>query len=346
MDAFFASVEQRDNPGLKGKPVAVGGERSRGVVAAASYEARKFGVHSAMSSVTAKKKCPDLIFVKPRFNVYREVSLQIRNIFFDYTDLVEPLSLDEAFLDVTLNKINEPVATNIAKEIKLRIKSETGLTSSAGVSFNKFLAKIASDYNKPDGLYVIKPQAAEYFIENLAIEKFFGIGRVTSQKMHEAGIYTGKDLKQISLNDLIIKYGKPGEFYYNIVRGIDSRPVNPKRIRKSVGTEITFDNDLQSIEEILFELKNVENELLKRIEKTGACGRTMTLKVKFEDFEQITRSKSQNSYFSTKNIHSISVELASSVNYRNKGVRLLGLTLSNLESNENDSASQLEFDFD
>ena len=345
MDAFYASIEQRDNPDLRGKPVAVGGERQRGVVAAASYEARKFGVHSAMPSVTAKKRCPSLIFVKPRFSVYKEVSQQIREIFFEYTDLVEPLSLDEAFLDVTVNKKNITPATEIAQEIKNRIRTVTGLTASAGVSINKFLAKVASDYNKPDGLYVIKPNEAEAFVEKLEIERFFGIGRVTAQKMHRMGIHTGMDLKKYPLDELVRLFGKAGNFFYNIARAIDDRPVDPDRIRKSLGAENTFDTDLISMEEILYQLKEIENELLRRIEKACARGRTLTLKVKFEDFEQITRSKSQPFAFTPQTLHSISVELAGLVNYKNKGVRLLGLTLSNFENPDDLDAYQLEIEF-
>ena len=346
MDAFYASIEQRDNPNLRGKPVAVGGEWKRGVVAAASYEARKFGVRSAMPSVTAKKQCPSLIFVKPRFNVYKEVSRQIRNIFFEYTNLVEPLSLDEAFLDVTENKKNMPLATDIAREIKQKIKEETGLTASAGVSVNKFLAKVASDYDKPDGLFVIKPHEAEAFVEKLEIEKFFGIGKVTAEKMHRLGIHIGSDLKKYSLDELIRLFGKAGNFFYNISRVTDDRPVNPHRIRKSMGAESTFETDLVSMQEILYELKNIENELLRRMEKNQVQGRTLTLKVKFEDFEQITRSKSLQETFSPESIHSTSVELAGSVHYQNKGVRLLGLTLSNFENENEPGASQLEIEFE
>jgi DNA polymerase-4 len=346
MDAFYASIEQRDNPELKGKPVAVGGERRRGVIAAASYEARKFGVHSAMPSITAKKKCPSLIIVKPRFYVYKEVSEQIHDIFFRYTDLVEPLSLDEAFLDVTENKKNILSATSIAREIKQKIREETGLTASAGISINKFLAKIASDYNKPDGLFVIRPDEAEAFVEKLEIEKFYGIGRVTAGRMHQMGIYTGKDLKKYTLNDLVRLFGKPGTFFYDIVRAIDDRPVNPNRIRKSLGAECTFEHDLVSMQEILYELKNIENELIKRIEKSNVEGRTLTLKVKFEDFEQITRSKSQQEAFTPDSIHLTSVELSGLVQYKNKGVRLLGLALSNFKDTEDTDAYQLELGFD
>ncbi|MGD2034703.1 MAG: DNA polymerase IV [Bacteroidales bacterium] len=345
MDAFYASIEQRDNPELRGRPVAVGGERARGVVAAASYEARQFGVRSAMPSATAKMKCPNLVFVKPRFQVYRSVSYQIREVFFGYTDLVEPLSLDEAFLDVTVNKKNMDIATEIAKEIKASIKEQTGLTASAGVSVNKFLAKIASDYDKPDGLFAIRPHEAEQFVEQLPIERFFGIGKVTAEKMHHLGIRTGKDLKQYTLEKLVSLFGKPGHFYYNICRATDDRPVDPNRIRKSVGTEQTYDQDLTGLQEILYELKSIENELYRRLEKNRVTGRTLTLKVKFEDFEQITRSRSQQEVYTRESIHKVSVDLASAVDYKNKGVRLLGLTVSNLDNAGDYEAKQLELDF-
>jgi DNA polymerase IV len=331
MDAFYASIEQRDNPELRGKPVAVGGSRQRGVVAAASYEARKFGVRSAMSSIVAKRKCPKLIFVKPRFERYQEVSVQINDIFHEYTDLVEPLSLDEAFLDVTENKKNIPVATDIAKEIKKRIKQDISLTASAGVSYNKFLAKIASDYNKPDGLFIIKPSQAEKFIEELAIGKFFGVGEVTAEKMHRLGIATGKDLKSWTQEALVRNFGKSGLFFYDIVRGIDDRPVNPLRIRKSIGAENTFDIDLFGIDEILHELTKIEQEVLERLSEKNRKGRTLTLKVKFDNFEQITRSRSSEQFLSVNEITTLKEELARSVDYGNHGVRLLGLTISNLE---------------
>jgi DNA polymerase-4 len=345
MDAYYASIEQRDNPLLKGKPVAVGGDGLRSVVAAASYEARKFGVHSAMPTVTAKKKCPELIVVPPRFHVYKTVSLELREVFYEYTDLVEPLSLDEAFLDVTENKKHISHATEIAKEIKQKIKETTGLTASAGVSVNKFLAKTATDFDKPDGLFVIKPRQAEEFVEKLPIEKFFGIGLVTAKKMHQMGIYDGKDLKTYSLTDLNRIFGKAGIFYYHIARAIDNRPVEPDRIRKSVGTEITFENNLYSLQSVLFELKNVENELLTRIEKSGEKGRTLTLKIKFADFEQITRSKSLSQCFTSDTIHTTSVELAAAIDFKNKEVRLLGLTLSNLDHLSEQNFQQTEIDF-
>lgn len=346
MDAFYASIEQRDNPEYRGRPIAVGGSRERGVVAAASYEARQYGVYSAMPSVTARKKCPQLIFVKPRMEVYKKVSLQIHEVFHQYTDLVEPLSLDEAFLDVTKNKKGMEIATEIAREMKVAIKEHTGLTASAGVSYNKFLAKIASDYNKPDGLFVIKPQQAQEFIDRLPVNKFFGVGKVTADKMHKLGIATGKDLKKWSLRDLTRQFGKAGAFFYNISRGIDNRIVNPDRERKSIGAERTYDHDLMGLQEILFKLKDVEAEMLRRVEKRKQNGRTLTLKVKFEDFEQITRSKSKEHFLSEQEIHELSVELASAVNYGNKGVRLLGLTLSNFEQPDESEFVQLRIPFD
>ncbi|MGM0530843.1 MAG: DNA polymerase IV, partial [Bacteroidota bacterium] len=284
MDAFYASIEQRDNPELKGKPVAVGKGSERGVVSAASYEARKYGIHSAMSSKIARQKCPGLIFVPGRMDVYKAVSGEFMEIFFDYTDLVEPLSLDEAYLDVTKNKKNIQSATRIAKEIKERIYEETGLTASAGVSINKFLAKIASDYDKPDGLYVIRPEEAEKFIEALPVEKFHGVGSVTAEKMHHLGIHTGADLKQKPLTWLNKYFGKVGLHYYNISRAIDDREVNPERIRKSVGTERTFEKDLQTRFEIITALYHIEKELMRRMERSGSFGKTLTLKVKFSDF--------------------------------------------------------------
>ena len=257
MDAFFASVEQKDNPELKGKAVAVGGGGDRGVVAAASYEARKFGVRSAMPSKTALKRCPHLIFVKSRHSRYKEISDQIMAIFHEFTDLVEPLSIDEAFLDVSHNKMGLPSATVIAEEIRRRVKEETGLTASAGISVNKFLAKIASDYQKPDGLFVIKPKMVESFIEKLSIEKFFGVGKVTAEKMHQIGIFHGKDLKKRSLLELTRLFGKNGAYYYNIARGIDYREVDPHRIRKSVSTENTFRDDIRNKEQLKIRLEEL-----------------------------------------------------------------------------------------
>ncbi|HLP05808.1 MAG TPA: DNA polymerase IV, partial [Paludibacter sp.] len=248
MDAFFASIEQRDNPDYRGKPLAVGHAGTRGVVAAASYEARKYGVRSAMASKTALRKCPQLIFVMPRFDVYKSVSSQVLEIFREYTDLVEPLSLDEAFLDVTENHKNMPSATHIALEIKQKIFEKLSLTASAGVSFNKFLAKIASDFNKPNGIYVVTPETAAQFVEKLEIEKFYGVGKVTAKRMHQLGINTGADLKQWSIEGLVANFGKAGHFYYQNARGIDHRPVEPQHIRKSVGAETTFGHDTDNLD--------------------------------------------------------------------------------------------------
>lgn len=345
MDAFYASIEQRDNPALRGKPVAVGGSRQRGVVAAASYEARKFGVRSAMPSVVAKRKCPKLTFVQPRFEEYRKVSNKIHEIFHEYTDIVEPLALDEAFLDVSENKKEIEIATEIAIQIKQKIKEQTGLTASAGVSYNKFLAKIASDYNKPDGLFIIKPNQAERFIEQLEVRKFFGVGAVTAEKMHKMGIVTGKDLKEWSLEALVRNFGKSGSFFYNIARGIDNRKVNPSRIRKSIGAEHTFDKDVFGIEEILKKLEPIEAELLKRLARSQRKGRTITLKVKFANFEQITRSKSLEGYLTTDKIVAFKEQLVRGIDYKSQGIRLLGLTISNLDKPTNDFI-QLEIPFE
>ena len=342
MDAFFASVEQLDNPELRGKPVAVGGSGVRHVVAAASYEARKFGVRSAMPSVTAKKLCPDLIFVKHRFERYNELSDKVFEIFKEYSDTVEPLSIDEAFLDVTADKKNIGSATLVAKEIKKEIRQRTGLTASAGISFNKFLAKIASEIKKPDGLFVIKPSDAEGFINDLPIEKFFGIGKVTSEKMHKLGIHKGIDLKKWELPDLIRNFGKVGKFYYDIVRGTDDRPVEPESERKSIGTELTYDKDLTTSFEIIAELYKVEKELMERLEQAGTTGKTITLKIKFSDFTQITRSRTIRHYirdFDT--LHREVSEIRKSLELKGSRIRLLGVSVSNLESEDDVEGGQL-----
>jgi len=340
MDAFFASIEQRDFPEYQDKPLVVGGNSERGVVAAASYEAREYGVFSAMPSKIAIQKCPDIIFVKPRFDKYREVSGQIIQIFLDYTELVEQLSIDEAFLDVTKNKKNLPSATLIAKEIKKRIKRDCQLTASAGVSINKFLAKVASDFKKPDGLYVIKPEYAEKFVEDLPVEKFIGVGKVTAKKMHQMGIYSGIDLKNKSLATLIRNFGKLGDFYYKISRAIDNRLVNPDQIRKSVGTEYTFDKDLKSSFEIIAELYKIELKLMERVKKANCKGRTLTLKIKYANFEQITRSKTSTEIIENFEIlHKKSKELLKSIDLSGVKIRLLGLTVSNFV--EEDSPVQL-----
>jgi DNA polymerase-4 len=346
MDAFYASIEQRDNPELEGKAIAVGKGSERGVVAAASYEARKYGVRSAISSRVAQKKCPHLIFVPGRMETYKAVSREIMEIFLDYTDLVEPLSIDEAFLDVTENKKNMQSATLIAREIKERIYEKTQLTASAGVSINKFLAKTASDYDKPDGLYVIRPEEAVRFLEQLPIEKFHGVGRVTADKMHRLGIRSGADLKRKSLAWMHRHFGKTGLHYYNIVRAEDQRAVNPERIRKSVGTERTFEKDLQENFEIITALYHIEKELMRRMKKSGSYGRTLTLKVKFHDFKQITRSKTLPRIiddFST--LHKHAKEILGQLELEGRKIRLLGLSVSQFEKNDGTHAVQLELDF-
>jgi len=347
MDAFFASVEQLDNPELRGKPVAVGGSGERHVVAAASYEARKFGVRSAMPSVTARKLCPGLIFVRHRFERYHEISDKVLEIFKEYTDLVEPLSIDEAFLDVTTDKKNIGSATLIARSIKLEIKKRTGLTASAGISFNKFLAKIASDIKKPDGLFLIPPENAGKFIEELPVEKFFGIGHVTAEKMHKMGIHTGYDLKQLDLVTLIRNFGKAGKFYFDIVRGIDDRPVETSSERKSIGTELTYEKDLVTRFEIIAELYKVEKELMERIEHSGTTGRTITVKVKFSDFRQITRSKTLQNYIRNFDmLHQEVSEIRKSMNLEGSKIRLLGVSISNLESDDCHDRQLYLFDYD
>jgi len=335
MDAFFASVEQLDNPELRGKPVAVGGSGERHVVASASYEARKFGVRSAMPSVTAKKLCPGLIFIRHRFERYTEVSEQILGIFREYSDLVEPLSIDEAFLDVTEDRKGIGSATLIAKEIKKEIRERTGLTASAGISVNKFLAKIASDIKKPDGLFLIPPEDAEKFIEELPVEKFYGIGAVTAGKMHKLGIHNGADLKKWDLLSLIRNFGKAGKFYFDIVRGIDDRPVETVYERKSIGTELTYEKDLTTRFEIIAELYKVEKELMERIESAGTSGRTITVKVKFSDFRQITRSRTLQNYIRDfKTLHGSVTEIRKSLQLEGSRIRLLGVSISNLESDD------------
>ncbi|MDM8161290.1 DNA polymerase IV [Labilibaculum sp. K2S] len=329
MDAFFASVEQKDNPELRNKPIAVGGSGERGVVAAASYEARKFGVRSAMPSSIAKRRCPNLIFVKGRHDRYKEISKQIMSVFYEFTDLVEPLSIDEAFLDVTHNKKNLPSASLIAKEIKERIKEVTGLTASAGISVNKFLAKIASDYQKPDGLFVIPPKDVEQFIEQLSIDKFFGVGKVTADKMHQLGIFRGKDLKERSLAELTRVFGKAGVYYFQIAQGIDNRPVNPNRVRKSVSTEHTFYTDLSNKDLIRKDMIATAEDLLRRLKKSGFRGRTLSLKVKYSNFEQVTRSKTILQELNrVDQILNLANELLNQIELK-ESIRLLGLTVSN-----------------
>ena len=349
MDAFYSSVEQMDNPQLKYKPVAVGGSKERGVVAAASYEARKYGVRSAMPSVMAKKKCKDLIFVKPRFERYKEISKQIRNIFFDYTDLVEPLSLDEAFLDVTNNKKNIPLATDIAKEIRDRIKNEIGLTASAGISINKFIAKVSTEINKPNGQKTIHPFKVDDFIESLPINKFFGVGKVTAKKMNKLGIYIGADLKTFDRLTLKKYFGKSGEHFYKIVRNIQDNPVNPNRIRKSIGAERTFSHDINSEGFMLDKLAGIADELEKRLNKSNNKGKTITIKLKYSDFSQQTRSRTIDGYMSTKEEFFPIIEELLYQKEIHKSVRLLGISITNLYREkllpEEDYRVQLKFDF-
>jgi len=350
MDAFYASVEQLDNPELRGKPIAVGGSSKRGVVAAASYEARKFGVRSAMSSVIAQRNCPELIFVTPRFDRYKEISKKIRAIFHDYTDLVEPLSLDEAYLDVTTNKKGNPSATLIAKEIRQRIFDELQLNASAGISINKFVAKIASDINKPNGQKTINPEEVIPFLETLDIRKFFGVGKVTAEKMYQLGIFTGSDLKQKTLVFLETNFGKSGLHYYNVVRGIHNSPVKPHRIPKSVGAERTFNENLSSEVFMLKRLEHIAEELEKRLKKSKIAGKTITLKIKYSDFTLQTRSKTLSYFIADKNLI---LETAKELLYQekmNNSVRLLGLSLNNLNTEKKDISEkeilvQLSFDF-
>ena len=329
MDAFYASVEQRDNPELRGKPVAVGGSRERGVVAAASYEARKFGVHSAMPSVSAKRKCPDLIFVKPRFDAYKAVSLQIREIFSEYAPLVEPLSLDEAYLDVTENLKGIASATEIAKEIRAKIRAETSLTASAGVSYNKFLAKLASDHRKPDGLFVITPKMGPAFVEALPVGKFHGVGPATTAKMNRLGIETGLDLRAQTISFLQQHFGKSGPYFYWIARGIDDRPVRADRIRKSIGAENTFSVDLFTFDAAQNELLPIIDKVWRHCESSGARGRTVTLKIKYTDFQQITRSLSLPGMIEERTtLERVSLDLLRGQFPVRKGIRLLGVSLS------------------
>ncbi|NGP87543.1 DNA polymerase IV [Fodinibius halophilus] len=347
MDAFYASVEQRDFPEYRGKPVIVGGSpEGRGVVAAASYEVRKFGVHSAMPAAKAVRLCPQAIFVKPRFEVYRKVSQKIREIFFEYTDLVEPLSLDEAYLDVTENHINLPSATLIAKRIRKQIKEKTRLTASAGVAPNKFLAKIASDLEKPDGLAVILPQDAEDFLEKLEIGEFHGIGDATESKMKSLGIYNGSDLKEWSEIELVNTFGKTGRYYYRIVRGIDSREVKTDRIRKSIGKERTFSEDIEDMGWIKNFLRELSSKISKRMKEKRTAGKTVTLKVRYDDFETITRSNSYSHYINTTDdIANTAISLLEETEVGDRKVRLLGITLSNLNLSEKGRFRQLEIPF-
>jgi DNA polymerase-4 len=352
MDAFYASVEQMDFPDLQGKPLAVGGSENRGVVSAASYEARKFGVRSAMSGIQAKRNCPELIFVPPRFDRYKEISKKIRKIFFDYTDLVEPLSLDEAYLDVTVNKKDNPSASLIAQEIRKRIFDEVGLTASAGISVNKFVAKIASDYNKPNGQKTVNPDEVESFLEVLDIKKFYGIGKVTAEKFYQVGIFTGYDLKQKSIEYLAINFKNSAQYYFNISRGIHNTAVKPNRTVKSFGAERTFNENLSS--EIYMEerLLNIAIELEKRLQKSKISGKTLTLKIKYSDFSLQTRSKTLPYYISDKHLL---FDVAKGLLYQERlknSVRLLGISVNNLNNEEKKAKDipksisvQLQFDF-
>jgi len=332
MDAFYASVEQNDRPELKGQPIAVGGSSQRGVVAAASYEARKFGVKSALSSVIAKRNCPDLIFIKPRFDRYREISLQIREIFYEYTDLVEPLSLDEAYLDVTDNKKNMLSATYLAQNIRDQIYKKTGLHASAGISINKFLAKVASDINKPNGQKTIPPKEVLSFLEDLAIEDFHGIGKKTAEKMYQLGIFKGADLKQKSMEFLLQHFGKRGNHYYQIVRGLHLSEVQPTRIRKSVGAERTFSDNLIAEVDLLEKIDHIAVEVAERLKKHNLSGKTITLKIKYNDFVIKTRSVTLHDYLSQKaKIYNYAVALLRQESLE-KSVRLLGITISSFKT--------------
>ncbi len=352
MDAFYASVEQMDHPELMGKPIAVGGSSDRGVVSAASYEARKFGVKSAMSGVIAKRLCPELIFVRQRFDRYKEISKKIRIIYNDYTDLVEPLSLDEAYLDVTVNKKGNPSASLIAEDIRQRIYNEVGLTASAGISINKFVAKIASDYNKPNGQKTVNPEEVLAFLEDLDIRKFYGIGKVTAKKMYQKGIYTGLDLKSKSIDYLLRNFGKSGGYYYHIVRGIHKSEVKPNRVRKSLAAERTFSQNLASEIFMLERLKHIAKEVSRRLKKSKVAGKTITLKIKYSDFSMQTRSKTLSYYTSNE---TIILETAKALLYQSKmenSVRLLGISISNLNTenkkgvpNEKAINAQLVFKF-
>lgn len=347
MDAFYASVEQLDFPELRGKPIAVGGSENRGVVSAASYEARRFGVRSAMSGMQAKRNCPDLIFVPLRFERYKAISKQIHQIFTEYTDLIEPLSLDEAYLDVTQNKKTNPSASILAQEIRQRIFTELGLTASAGISINKFVAKVASDYNKPNGQKTVAPNEVLAFLENLGINKFYGVGKVTTEKMYQLGIFTGADLKAKTLEFLEKNFGKSGTYYHQVVRGIHNSEVKPNRITKSVAAEHTFAYNLSSEIFMLEQLQNIANELANRLQKKQIAGKTITLKIKYSDFNQQTRSKTLPYFISDKKLLFQTVKELLYQDRMRDSVRLLGISLSNLNTDTKKTAIavQLKFDF-
>jgi len=342
MDAFYASVEQRDDPALCGRPLAVGGSRERGVVAAASYEARRFGVRSAMSAVVARRKCPDLVFVRPRFDVYKAVSQQIRAVFAEHTPIIEPLSLDEAYLDVTENLQGIATATQIAQEIRASILERTGLTASAGVSYNKFLAKLASDHRKPDGLFVIPPQHGAAFVERLDVGTFHGVGPVTADKMRRLGIHTGLDLRARTMAFLQEQFGRSGPYYYWISRGVDERPVRADRIRKSIGAENTFSEDLTALSAMTAQLRPLAEKVWAHCQVSGTRGRTVTLKVKYADFQQITRSRSFGDFVpSLTALESTALDLLVPLLPVRLGVRLLGVTLSSLNTEDIPANQQL-----
>jgi len=342
MDAFFASVEQRDDPSLRGRPVAVGHGAARGVVAAASYEARVFGVKSALPSVTALRRCPDLIFVPPRFDVYKSVSRQIHAIFAEFTDLIQPLSLDEAYLDVTANRAGLPTAWLTAKAIRARILEETGLTASAGISYNKFLAKLASDHRKPNGQFAVTPDMGQSWVETLPVSRFHGVGPKTAEKMQHLGIETGADLRAKSLAFLEQHFGSSADWYFAIARGRDDRPVNPNRIRKSSGSETTFDRDLIEPAAIEAGVLQMADDVWDWCERAGAYGRTATVKIKFKDFRQITRSRSLSGAISARAVlRQTSLDLVRSIYPPQQGIRLVGVTVSNFEGRAGQSAPTL-----
>ena len=343
MDAFFASVEQRDDPTLRGRPLAVGHGARRGVVAAASYEARAFGVRSAMPSTTALRKCPELVFVPPRFEVYKAVSRQIHAIFADYTALIEPLSLDEAYLDVTENRRELPTATETARQIRARILAETGLTASAGISYNKLLAKLSSDHRKPNGQFVVAPGQGEAFVAPLPVGRFHGVGPVTAAKLNALGIFTGADLRAQPLTMLQQRFGKSGPWYYAIARGQDDRPVNPSRTRKSSGSETTFEEDLTEPEAIEAGVQAMADEVWSGCAKAGAFGRTVTVKIKWADFQQATRSRSLSGPVQAQDLlREVSLALVRSVYPPRTGIRLVGVSVSNFAAIPPSSAAQLD----
>lgn len=347
MDSFFASVEQRDFPEYRGKPLVVGHKGPRSVVAAASYEAREYGIYSAMPMAVALRRCQDLIITPHRFDVYKKVSSNIREIFHQYTDLVEPLSLDEAFLDVTHPKKGPPSATLIAMEIKKEIRRNEDLIASAGVSYNKFLAKIASDVDKPDGFYLIKPEDSEEFLEELDIKKFFGVGKKTEEKMHSLNIFKGRDLKAIGRDELILHFGKAGKYFYDVVRGIDERPVVSYRESKSIGAERTYETDLMDMKKVEEKLREVMDIMWKRCEVNKKTGKTLTVKLRFSDFRTVTRSRSQAQAYTYEEMVAAAYDLLPVEDIRNQGVRLLGTTMSNFQTDQKDKSNQqFEIDFD